>query len=242
MFGRRGLSSSAKPAFEEPRRRGFGPADTVFDPSLWEGETGDFLRSAGFAPDDPINRLDRQEPVAAQLAEDRAELQHVLDSLASQLPYPVGPFDLLPDTLWRGRMGGFLRTRLDLAPYRPWNTFMLPLDARGSAAMGLPIGVPCPDPSPLVEHETVIEMLAELFAGRSSPEAEAIAYMCDSVAGNFAFLFPPEIRDFSPGVCLARRRVRAYAFMHAVTKRYDKETVIGSQQVCLANPEIQLVA
>ena len=78
MFGRQGVFGKKKPVIEEPRRKGFGSDCTVFDPNLWEGKRGEFLRSAGFAPDDPKNRLELQEPVSAQLAQDNAALSKAL--------------------------------------------------------------------------------------------------------------------------------------------------------------------
>jgi hypothetical protein len=240
MFGRKTTFGKKQPAFEEPLRKGFGPGDRVFDPSLWEGERGEFLRSVGFAPDDPKNRLDLQEPVSAQLAAEDAKLTKALMALNQVSPNPIGAFTLLPEEIWQGRFGGFLMKRLDLSPFRPWNVIFLPLDDAGSKALGLPVGTY--DEGDRTEIEVMLEMLAELFSGKHSPEADAMAIMCDAVASNFPYLFPREICDYSPAVATARRRIRAYAVIRAQTERFPMETIIKSQQTFLGKPEEQLVA
>ncbi len=240
MFGRKGLSSHKPAMFEEPKRKGFGRDDTIFDPSLWEGERGKFLRQMGYAPDDPKNRLDLQEPVSAQLAGEDAALSRVLLALNGASPNPIGAFTLLREELWHGRLGSFLLKRLDLSPFRPWNVIFLPLDAVGAAALNLPIG--SYDDDDIADIEPMIEMIAELYSGKTSPEAEALAIVLDSAAANAPYLFPPEILDLSPEVRDARRRVRSYAFLRAATSRFGKDVIIRSQQTFLEKPEEQLVA
>jgi hypothetical protein len=241
MFGRQGVFGKKQPTIEGPRRQGFGPNDRVFDPSLWEGERGEFLRRFGFAPDDPKNRPDLQvQPVSAQLARDNAALSKALAALNGVSPNPIGAFTLLREELWHGRFGAFLLKRLDLSPYRAWNTIFLPLDSAGAAALGLPIGTNNDDD--IAELETAIEMIAELYSGKSSPEANALAMVCDAMAGNFPNLFPAEMLDYSPAVRDARRRVRSFAFGRASTTRFKKEIIIKSQQTFLGKPEEQLVA
>jgi hypothetical protein len=241
MFGRKGGFGKKEPTIEGPRRQGFGPNDRVFDPNLWEGERGEFLRRFGFAPDDPKNRLDLQEqPVSAQLAGDNAALSKVLATLNGISPNPIGAFTLLPVELWHGRFGEFLLNRLDLSPHRAWNTIFLPLDSAGAAALGLPIGTHSADD--IAELETFIEMIVELYSGKSSSEANALAITCDEMAGNFPYLFPAERLDYSRAVRDARRRVRSFAFGRAATTRFNKGIIIKSQQTFLGKPEEQLVA
>lgn len=174
------------------------------------------------------------------MAKDEAILSRCLTGLNGAVPYPIGAFPLLREELWHGRLGGFLLRRLDLSPFRPWNVIFLPLDSAGKSALGLPIGIP--SHSALNELETIVEMICELYAGRQSPEANALAAMCDAAAANFPFLFPPEILDYSVAVRDARRRVRAFAFLHASTNRFDKDVVIKSQRTFLAKPSEQLIA
>jgi hypothetical protein len=240
MFGRRAVFGKKQPAIDGPARQDFGPSDRVFDPSLWEGERGEFLRRFGFAPDDPKNRLDLQEPVSAQLARDKAALSKALAALNRVSPNPIGAFTLLREELWHGRFGAFLLGRLDLSPHRAWNTIFLPLDSAGAAALGLPIGTKSDDD--VAELEIFIEMIAELYSGKPGSEANALAIMCDGVAGNFPYLFPAERLDYSPAVRDARRRVRSFAFGRASTTRFKKEIIIKSQQTFLGKPEEQLVA
>ena len=240
MFGRKVVFGNKRPPIEEPKRTAFSPADRVFDKEIFDGEVGDFLRSAGFAPDDPKNCLDLQDPVSALLAKDDAALNRSLKALNDIAPYPLGAFTLLREELWQGRFGKFLMQRLDLSPYRPWNILFLPMDAAGTAALGLPVGTY--DDDGLEESEIMIEMLAELFAGKTSPEANSIGMVCDSVADNFPYLFPPEILDYSPTVRDARRRVRSYAVQRAAIGRFPMEVIIKCQQTFLGKPEEQLVA
>jgi hypothetical protein len=240
MFGRKGLFGKKQATAREPARNPPGPDNSIFDPSLWEGERGDFLRQAGFAPDDPKNRLGLQEPVSEQLARDDAALWKALTALNDATRYPIGAFTLLREEVWQGRLGGFLLKRLDLSPFRPWNVLFLPMDAAGAAALNLPIGTY--DDDDIAESEVAIEMIAELFSGKPSPEANALAIVCDAVADNVPYLFPREILDYSPNVRDARRRVRSFAFQRAIINRFDKDVIIRSQQTFLGKPEEQLVA
>jgi hypothetical protein len=240
MFGRKGLGN-AQQTFEEPRRRGFGPNDRVFDSSVWEGEAGAFLRSAGLSPDDPINRLDLQEPVSAQMAEERANLAKVLEAGNAVSPHPLGAFLLLPTQLWFGRFGSFLLKRLDLSPYRPWNVIFVPVGLGDIKALDVPVGIYNHENADFLRTEVMIEMIAELYEGKTSAEAESIAIMLDGCANKFPSLFPPDNQDFSQIVRDARRRVRAFAVFNSDC-RFDRESIIASREAYLGSPEVQLIA
>jgi hypothetical protein len=246
MFGRKGLSGAgARPAPlapVEPVRREHSPGERIFSAELFEGKRGEFLRQMGYAPDDPINRPASQEPVAARLAEGQAELRRALAALNSVGGIAIGALHLLPPALWHGRYGSFLLKRLDLSPYRPWNTIFLPMDEAGATRLGLPV-VPRVDDSTVSEGLCgIIEIIGDIFEGRPSPEAEACKIVFDSIRSNFPVLFPADPADFSGNVREGRANVRAFAILHASTERIAKEAILKSQQTFLDCPETQLTS
>lgn len=247
MFGRKGLSGGAaaagapqhRPAPAEPVRREHDRGERIFSAELFEGKRGEFLRQMGYAPDDPINVPAAQQPVAAQLAEGQADLRRVLAALNSAGDVAMAALHLLPPSLWHGRYGNFLLKRLDLSPHRPWNTIFLPLDEAGASRFGLPI-LPSIDDSVLSEKYGIIEIIADIFDGRPSPEADALNMLFASIRENCPFLFPPDPADYSGKVREGRANVRAFAFLHASTERIAGDAILRSQKTFLECPEIQL--
>ena len=242
MFGRKVFGK--KPTIEEPKRPATPPQGQIFDKELFEGETGEFLRSAGYFPDDPRNQAPNVQPVSVLLAEDQAGLRRATDALNGASDFPLVPVHLMPDRLWRTDFGPWLRQHLDLSPYRPWNTIFLPGDERGAAAMGLPVAPP-EDEDPL-QYDTARALLScihDQYAGKSAPDVEASMILLRGVRSNLPALFPPDTADFSERVREARANVRVYAFLHAVNgKRIAKETIIKSQDIFLGEPAVQLIA
>jgi hypothetical protein len=233
-----------KASVEEPRRPPVPPRGQIFDKELFEGETGEFLRSAGYFPDDPRNQAPNVQPVSVLLAEDQAGLRRATEAVNSVSDFPIVPVHLMPDRLWRGDFGPWLRQHLDLSPYRPWNTIFLPGDERGAAAMGLPVAPP-EDEDPL-QYDTARALLScihDQYTGKSAPDVEASMILLGGVRSNLPQLFPPDTADFSDRVREARANVRVYAFLHAVNgKRISKETIIKSQDIFLGEPAVQLIA
>ncbi len=215
--------------------------ETVFPAELWNGEMGEFLRKHGHAPEDPKNILAKQEPVESLLAEGAAELRDTLATLNAVSGCVIAHLHLLQPALWRGRFGPFLLSRLDLSPYRPWNTIFLPADPEGALELGLPIAPKLEDSIP-EDVEMMMEMIAETFAGKTSAESNALVMMFAATRNNFPDLFPADPADYSSDVRAARANVRAMAFMHASTKLIDKDVIIQSHDTFLANPEIQLTS
>jgi hypothetical protein len=240
MFGRKAFGRKSASQQVDRVRRDLGGGERLIDREIWNGATGELLRGAGLAPDDPINSLAKQEPVSATLAEGLADLRRAVAAVNGVVPYPIGALHLLPPVLWHGRFGPFLLKRLDMSPYRPWNTIFLPLDAHGVTALELPI---CPTDGldDATELETQIEMVADLYAGRAFPEAEKISLLLDTICGNFPQLFPVDTRDFSDTVRRARMQMRALAFSRGATL-VGKDAILNSQATFLSQPEVQLTA
>lgn len=210
---------------------------------MWEDEEiGAALREAGIAPDSPINILGVHTPVTEILANELAELNRVVAEVNGQLPYELAPLHLLPPKLWLTRLGGVLLKRLELSPYRPWNTIFFPVDALGSEALGLPVIPAGVSPEPKRDVLVIMESIIDMFAGRPSPEADGLSFMFAAIRENNPYLFPPDRADFSPEVRTARGNVRAFAFAHASTTIVSADTIVKCQKTVLAKPEIQLIA
>ena len=235
QFGRR-------KSIEEPRRPETRPSGQIFDKSLFEGEMGQFLREAGYAPDDPHNQAVNVQPVSVLLAEDEAQMRRATEALNGVARFPILPWLLLPMELWRGDFGPWLRQHLDLSPCRPWNVIFLPADQTGAKALGLPVA---PPPVTTVSKETtaMVAIIAETYAGRNPPEGEAVKLMLASIRSNSPELFPADIGDFSERVREARADMRALAFATAATgDAIDGEAIGKSQMAFLEKPGEQLVA
>jgi hypothetical protein len=241
MFGRKAFGK--KQPIEEPKRPPIAPQGQIFDESLFEGEIGDFLRQNGYAPDDPRNQAVNVQPVSVLLAEDQARMRKATQAVNSVGDFPIVPVHLLPPSLWSGDFGPWLRQHLDLSPYRPWNTIFLPGDARGAAALGLPIAPPpAEDPMHLETARALLSCIHDHYAGKSAPDVEASLIMLRGVRSNFPALFPPDIADFSERVREARANVRTYAFLHASTGGLSRDAIIKSQGTFLGAPAEQLTA
>jgi hypothetical protein len=242
MFGRKGFGN--KKPIEEPKRPESPPQGQIFDKELFQGEMGEFLREAGYSPDDPRNQAPNVQPVSVLLAEDQAGMRRATAALNAVSEFPIVPVHLMPDRLWRTDFGPWLRQHLDLSPYRPWNTIFLPGDERGAAAMGLPVAPP--EDEDQLYYDTaraILSCIHDQYIGNSAPDIEATATLLRDVRSNFPALFPPDTADFSDRVREARAQVRVYAFLHATnSKRISKEVIVKSQATFLGEPAVQLIA
>jgi hypothetical protein len=250
MFGRKGISQArpavpqAAPAAPSPVRAvpsASAGDGSIFPREIFEGETGDMLRKLGFAPDDPMNIISKQESVDSLLVEGLEELASAKAAVNAISSYPIGVIHLLPPALWRGRFGPFLLNRLDLSPYRPWNSIFLPLDQAGSDTLFLPVAPQIRDEVPATV-DAMMEIIVEIFEGRGGSEAEGTAAAFEAIRANFPSLFPPDRADFSQKVCDARANVRALAFMHAATEVIDPQAIVTSQETFLGDPGNQLIS
>jgi hypothetical protein len=232
-----------KKIIEEPKRPAVPPSGQIFNKELFEGETGEFLREFGYAPDDPRNQAANVQPLSVLLAEDLAGMRRATEAVNKVAKtYRIEPWHLLPLELWRGDFGEWLRQHLDLSPCRPWNTIFLPADQVGAKALGLPVAPPQSD---VLSEETmaVLAIIRETYAGLNPPEGKAMKIMLAGVRSNTPQLFPPDIGDFSERVRDARADVRALAFGSAVTGgAIDKAAILKSQDTFLGKPEQQLVS
>lgn len=242
MFGRK-VFGNKKP-IEEPKRPATPPQGQIFNQELFEGETGEFLRKFGYAPDDPRNQAVNVQPVSVLLAEDQAGMRRATEAVNSIGDFPIVPVHLLPPSLWEGRAAAWLRQQLDLSPYRPWNTIFLPGNELGAAKLGLPVAPPPEDdPKQSETARAILSCIADQYDGKSAPDVEATVMLLRDVRSNYPSLFPPDTADFSDRVREARAQVRVYAFLHATNSgRISKEAIIKSQQTFLGEPAQQLTA
>src|SRR5687767_6782035 len=243
MFGRK-LFGNKKPTIEEPKRPATPPQGQIFNQELFEGETGEFLRKAGYAPDDPRNQAANVQPVSVLLAEDQAGMRRATEAVNSVGEFPIVPVHLMPPGLWQSEFAPWLRQHLDLSPYRPWNTIFLPGDERGAAALGLPVAPPeDTDPNQFDTARALLSCIHDQYIGKTAPDVEAAVMHLGHVRSNIPALFPPDTADMSDRVREARANVRTYAFLHAVSGgRLSKETILKSQGTFLGEPAVQLIA
>ena len=233
-----------KATVEEPKRPAAPPQGQIFNEELFEGEIGDFLRQAGYAPDDPRNQAVNVQPVSVLLAEDQAGMRRATEAVNAVADFPIVPVHLLPPSLWTAGFGPWLRQHLDLSPYRPWNTIFLPGDERGAASLGLPVApAEDRDPHQFDAARALLSCIHDQYAGKSAPDVEASIILLTGVRSNLPALFPPDTADFSERVREARSHVRVYAFLHAVNSgRLSKEAIIKSHETFLGAPAEQLIA
>jgi len=116
----------------------------VFPDEVWQGKTGEMLRTLGMGPDDPSNLVPDANSVNARLDRDRekfeARLAEMNRSVAARVPGgQMRGFSLLPDPCWNGELAHLLMMRLDLFPYDDWNMIFLPADAATAAALDMPM-------------------------------------------------------------------------------------------------------
>jgi len=231
VFGRKGLTpgqaAPSAPTWPAVERRAV-PRD------------GSAVRPLGQVPDEPADALGAQEPVDALLARGAIELAETKTRLTAIAMCQIGAVHLLPVSLWHGRFGQFLLGRLDLSPYKPWNTIFLPRDASGALDLDLPIAPSVPD-GVSAELETNVGLIAELFQGRGGPEVISLGMQLQGIRSNLPDLFPQDRSGLSDAVRQARANIRALALLNAASGLVDAEVIIRSHDTFLAEPETQLV-
>jgi hypothetical protein len=135
--------------FSKPKRAPTDDAEPLVAEALWEGDIGQALIDAGLSPEDegegdgdgegnvsnsPDAHLDTQwRSHEARLAQENARIAeaHPGCSVAAQF--------ILTDEVWSGRHADLLQNVLELTPYWPPNTRLLPADAVSAEALGLPV-------------------------------------------------------------------------------------------------------
>ncbi|MGE0741813.1 MAG: hypothetical protein AB7O98_10765 [Hyphomonadaceae bacterium] len=116
----------------------------VFPDDVWQGQTGELLRTLGMSPDDESNLVPNASSINAGIDASRrahetahAEAQQRVESV---LPGArLRPFFLVPDPIWNSPAGVFLMTSLELFPYDAWNVIYLAADERTSAVLDIAI-------------------------------------------------------------------------------------------------------
>jgi len=237
------LEFGKRKAIEEPRRPAQPPVGQLFPKEVFEGKTGEMLREAGFAPDNPINQAVNTQPVSVLLAEDLKHLRDVTNAVnAVAKGFQLVPWHLLPPGLWRGPHAEWLRRHLDLSPYRPWNTIFLPSNEVGAKELDLPVAPPQPT-EPNEQTLAMIAIIHETYVDMNPPEGAAVKMMLAAIRGNFPQMFPPDTADFSERVRKARADVRALAFgIGGISEVMTKEVIMAAQTKFLHLPEKQLIA
>jgi hypothetical protein len=159
------------------------PADSdgisrVFSKELFTGEIGDFLRSAGFSPDQPGNIAQTAETFATMEAHFRDDLEGFVDRMNRLLGngLRVKPLLLVPETIWQGEYRNFLCATCRLYPTDPSNIFFLAGTSQTAEALGLPLQA---NISPEEAHDfaaQIIGVLGEMYQKADQREAARAAY------------------------------------------------------------------
>ncbi|GLR46323.1 hypothetical protein [Sphingomonas astaxanthinifaciens] len=243
MFGRRTFGRKATAAPAEPMRPATPPAGKIFDDEIFEGERGDFLRSAGYFPADPINDAANAQPLAVLLGDDAAHLRQVTAAAKAVIAAPLAPYQLIPVEVWRGPHGAWLRQRLGLSPYRPWNTLYLAEGPAAVAEFGLPLAERQRDAQEVAFGMEMVAAVHDHLAGAQDGATQAMITLFKALRENLAPLLPPERADMSPPVREGRDLVRAAAIGMAVNFHFPSiEQIQRSHALTLAQPEVQLTA
>lgn len=155
------------------------------------------------------------------------------------MPRSDRPLSFSPAQALETCFGPFLLQKLDLSPYRPWNTTFLPLTKPGSQMLGLPL---CPEVRANEVSDDLNRLMAEIvniYSGSVDGPSTALNMLFGAVRQNHPALFPPEQRDFSPRVATARANVRTLAINQA---ELHVTVIARCHQTFLAQPELQLIS
>lgn len=156
----------------------------VFSKELFQGETGDFLRSMGFAPDMLGNIAPTAETFTTLDARFKKSLERFAESANRVLlknGLSVKPLLLVPETIWQGEYRNFLCATCRFYPADPSNVFFLAGTAHTAATLGLPLQAKM---SAKEAHEVAIQfvgILGDMYEkvidpGNAAREAETVAY------------------------------------------------------------------
>jgi hypothetical protein len=131
-------SPSAAPAMAPTDADGIS---RMFPLEVYEGKTGEFLRSFGLSPDMPRNIAQTEDTFATLDARHRSNLERFVDTINRPLEkgFCVKPFFLLPETVWSSEYRNFLCATCRFYPADPANVFFLAGTPQTAAAMRLPL-------------------------------------------------------------------------------------------------------
>jgi hypothetical protein len=113
----------------------------MFPLEVWEGKTGEFLRSFGLSPDMPRNIAQTENTFATLDARHKSNLERYVDMINRPLEKGLclKPFFLLPETVWRSEYRNFLCATCRFYPADPANVFFLAGTPQTADAMRLPL-------------------------------------------------------------------------------------------------------
>jgi hypothetical protein len=129
---------TAAPAMAPTDRDGIS---RMFPREVFEGKTGEFLRSLGLSPDMPRNIAQTEDTFATLDARHRSNLENFVDTINRPLEkgFRVKPFLLLPETVWRSEYRNFLCATCRFYPADPANVFFVAATPQTAVAMRLPL-------------------------------------------------------------------------------------------------------
>ena len=242
MLSITGLIMFFKRKPKKPKLRVNQGLTRVFPEEIFEGEIGKLLKSAGIDPNSAGNILDAQSPPINLLESHKKEFNQQWAFINENLPYDVAPVNFLPEEVWHeSEVGWFMISQLNLYPHRPWNTIFLPVDSAGAQQTGLPEYF-------AIQHQPDLKYLIGLvleikrsFGDHSDNLTEVATLIADDWAKKFPWLFPDDHPSYNLQQKRARKRIRSLATF-CCEKTIGIQTIIKCQKLCLAQPEIQLIA
>lgn len=137
VFGRKPVQTIPRPEADADGRTRILPK-TVF-----EGQSGEFLKMLGRTPDDPGNFIPSEADYDARIEASRQRMIVQCDEVEEDLRARFGhgvirPYFVFGEDVWNGKAGSFLNRTLELQPYDGWNLVPLANDDRTMALSGLP--------------------------------------------------------------------------------------------------------
>jgi hypothetical protein len=129
---------SAAPAMAPTDRDGIS---RMFPLEVFEGKTGEFLRSLGLSSDMPRNIAQTEDTFATLDARHRDNLERFVDATNRRWKQSlcVKPLLLLPETVWRSEYRNFLCATCRFYPADPANVFFLAATPQTAETTGLPL-------------------------------------------------------------------------------------------------------
>lgn len=140
-FGKRVVENSTTVATHNSTPTRPDPDDEarLLPKAIWDGPKGDMLRELGFFPDGQSNML--LTPERARIMEDEAteRMNGIVAKVEAHVTgLAVRPWAIIPWVVWQGLNAEFLM-KADYYPSSPWNNLLLPIDARSSDYLELPL-------------------------------------------------------------------------------------------------------
>ena len=224
-FGKRvsGAPTSGAAHGYAPARPNPDGETRIFPQAVWDGPHGEKLRQLGFSPDDPANLA--LTPDRARAMEDAAtaRMNGLVAKVNAHVPgVSVLPWAMIPWAVWKGPNAEFL-IKLDFLPSSPWNTMLLPADAKSSAFLGLPH-------HPRVAQPGLDENLTRLIDQLRIESRDEIERNLAAISsGDFSVLerYEKSKKDRFQKLFALARHVASTVFGEAACAQHDKLFGIG---------------